>query len=305
MMTVPSQVTYMTAYDHLRTFFLCFEIQSNQSLKISDPSNDFSPSLSNVSTHQVFSTLLAGGIARAISATLVTPLELLRTRLQSSTSTSSKGRSGVLMDLIREVKTSPEGVRILYRGLAPTLARDVPFSAIYFAGYESMKRGLTGNGLGESSNSNQTAIFFTKSSNNEGNGNGLEEFMVAFISGATSGSIAALVTHPFDVVKTRLQSHVTNPNTSTTSQGNNSKTLTSSLRSTRISPWKTLTTLIKNEGVAGMFSGLSPRIAKIAPACGIMIASFEIVGRTLADRKGDVLVDGKDVWIEGEELGAR
>ena len=31
----------------------------------------------------------------------------------------------------------------------------------------------------------------------------------------------------------------------------------------------------RNEGIAGLFRGLVPRIAKVSPACGVMIASYE------------------------------
>ncbi|GAW06121.1 mitochondrial carrier [Lentinula edodes] len=41
--------------------------------------------------------------------------------------------------------------------------------------------------------------------------------------------------------------------------------------------------IIQSEGVSTLFVGLAPRIAKIAPACGIMIACFEGVGRLLSD----------------------
>ena len=34
--------------------------------------------------------------------------------------------------------------------------------------------------------------------------------------------------------------------------------------------------VVRTEGVPGLFAGLTPRIAKIAPACGIMISCFEV-----------------------------
>ena len=34
-------------------------------------------------------------------------------------------------------------------------------------------------------------------------------------------------------------------------------------------------TIYKNHGVKGLFTGLLPRIFKVAPACAIMIATFE------------------------------
>lgn len=39
--------------------------------------------------------------------------------------------------------------------------------------------------------------------------------------------------------------------------------------------------IAKNEGRAGLFRGLGPRLAKVGPACGIMIASYEGLSRIL------------------------
>lgn len=194
-------------------------------------------------------SLASGALARGFSATLVTPLELLRTRLQASTSTSSsRNLTGILLELGRQVKQ--EGPTVMFRGLVPTLYRDVPFSAIYFAGYESMKRIITGAGLGE---------------RNAEDGRG-KEFSVAFISGSTSGILAAIVTQPFDLIKTRLQA-----------EDSQSKKRMSGIMNA-------MKQIVEKEGSAGLFRGLSPRVAKVAPACGIMIASFEFIGRWLQER---------------------
>ncbi len=271
LMTIPSQVTYMSCYDFFRTTFLDLgETRSAPPKRlVVEPSTSETglgktpvmPHLESVTTHSLIASLAAGALARSISATLVTPLELLRTRLQasSSRSSSSSGSSsaehsrnstslrGNLRALSQQV--SREGYTVLWRGLGSTLWRDVPFSAIYFAGYESMKRALTGGGLGEG--------------NAKGHG---QEFSVAFFSGATSGTLAAVVTHPFDLVKTRLQA-----GSSSSSARKSSSTLT------------VIRQIHQSEGFSGLFRGMSPRIAKVAPACGIMIASFEVVGRLLAD----------------------
>lgn len=248
-MTVPSQVTYMTCYDHFRLYFLELGPEVHSSGQVS---------LSNVTPHTLGASLAAGAIARSISATLVTPLELLRTRLQATTSGASdgveRGLSNVFRDLGRQV--SREGPTVMFRGLVPTLYRDVPFSAIYFAGYESMKRVLTGSGLGERNDDAMGAQ--TKS----------QEFATAFVSGATSGIVAAIFTQPFDLIKTRLQAE----------QGGGSNTANGR------SVMSMARNIVQNEGgFMGLFQGMSPRAAKVAPACGIMIASFEVVGRWLED----------------------
>lgn len=39
--------------------------------------------------------------------------------------------------------------------------------------------------------------------------------------------------------------------------------------------------IIKKEGWAGIMGGLTPRLAKVMPACGVMIAMYEGLGRYL------------------------
>lgn len=242
-MTVPSQVTYMTCYDIFRQYFMSLDTGSRTTTKTPG-------SFANVSSHTLMASLASGALARGISATLVTPLELLRTRLQSSSSTStSRNLTSILVELGGQVKQ--QGPTVMFRGLVPTLYRDVPFSAIYFAGYESMKRIITGSGLGERNVEDSRT----------------KEFSVAFFSGSTSGILAAIVTQPFDLIKTRLQAEAQS------SKKRSNSTLEVGRR------------IMKAEGASALFRGLSPRVAKVAPACGIMIASFEFIGRWLQENQ--------------------
>lgn len=274
MMTVPGQVTYMSCYDFLRSHLLASEDSSQIQADFQEISTTNgrelglagkSPSLSAVTAQSLYASLFSGALARGISATLVTPLELIRTRLQAS-SRSQATLSSILRGLWIEMRTtslrSGGGPLILWRGLTPTLWRDVPFSAIYFAGYEATKRSLTGGGLGEG--------------NASGSG---EEFGVAFVSGALSGSFAAVLTHPFDVVKTRLQTQ----GSPREAEGRLSGTLRGATDGHGANVWKAMRHILNEEGSKGLWRGLSPRTAKVAPACGVMIASFEVVGRALAD----------------------
>lgn len=274
MMTVPGQVTYMSCYDFLRSHLLASEDSSQIQADFQEISTTNgrelglagkSPSLSAVTAQSLYASLFSGALARGISATLVTPLELIRTRLQAS-SRSQATLSSILRGLWIEMRTtslrSGGGPLILWRGLTPTLWRDVPFSAIYFAGYEATKRSLTGGGLGEG--------------NASGSG---EEFGVAFVSGALSGSFAAVLTHPFDVVKTRLQTQ----GSPREAEGRLSGTLRGATDGHGANVWKAMRHILNEEGSKGLWRGLSPRTAKVAPACGVMIASFEVVGRALTD----------------------
>ncbi|KDN52207.1 mitochondrial carrier [Tilletiaria anomala UBC 951] len=268
-MTIPSQVTYMTCYDFFRAFFLSLEKEERAAVRnratyvaVGGANNS---NLQGVTTHTLLASLAAGALSRALSATLVTPLELVRTRLQASSSLSSSNSLGATLTSLR-AQVTRDGVTVLWRGLGSTLWRDVPFSAIYFTGYEAMKRALTGGGLGEGNAKGQR-----------------EEFIVAFVSGATSGTVAAIATHPFDLIKTRLQASAGN---SDTGNGTERVAQLQAQRPQRNASARTVAILrhiYTMEGMPGLFRGLSPRVAKVAPACGVMIASFEVVGRFLAD----------------------
>jgi solute carrier family 25 protein 39/40 len=135
-----------------------------------------------------------------------------------------------------------QGVHKLWTGLAPTLWRDVPFSAMYWYGYELSKRSL---------NRRYPGLM------NDAWG----AYWVSFLSGAASGMVAAIVTTPFDVAKTRNQ----------ISASDASMKLVDLMK-----------TIVKEEGWRGLMSGWTARVAKVAPSCAIMISTYEIGKRFTA-----------------------
>ncbi|KAG8849320.1 hypothetical protein FRB91_010034 [Serendipita sp. 411] len=213
MIAVPSQSAYMITYDHLL----------NKTFPAILPPSALTP-------------LLSGIAARTIISTVASPLELLRTSLQSTplNPTVPHTLRSVLSSARSLART--QGVTALWRGLSPTLWRDVPFSGVYWASYETWKSTLR-------REYNKTGAPYE------------------FVSGAVSGITAALITHPFDVAKTRRQALLLSQS------GVPARTM------------QFLTKIIRQEGVSALYAGVTPRLAKIAPACGIMIASYEGVGR--------------------------
>ena len=69
--------------------------------------------------------LIAGGGARLVTATVVSPIELMRTRMQAEQSLRAEGMIGGASALVRR-----EGWSSLWRGLGASLWRDVPFSCL-------------------------------------------------------------------------------------------------------------------------------------------------------------------------------
>jgi len=137
---------------------------------------------------------------------------------------------------LRALARLPNWRQELFRGLEATLLRDVPFSALYWYMYEN---------LGARLERDTT----------------LSKPLRSFAAGAAAGTTAAFVTTPFDVVKTKKQVR--------------------QLSSGPVPPGDGRTVSILRgiwaaEGLRGLFAGVGPRCARIAPSCAIMISSYEM-----------------------------
>ncbi|XP_075231418.1 mitochondrial glutathione transporter SLC25A40-like [Lycorma delicatula] len=213
-LALPATVVYFVTYEQLRT-------------RLKDRFVSQSTKTGNV-TQPFWIPLVSGCMARLWAATTVSPLELIRTKMQSKRLSYFETHQ-VLQGLLQT-----HGWKGLWKGLAPTLLRDVPFSGIYWVSYEQLK-----------------SMRNTKVT-----------FMFSFIAGSISGAIAAIVTTPFDVVKTFRQIELADE----------------IITDTAIEKKSTLAVMrqIYNQsGIQGLFTGLIPRIVKVAPACAIMVATFE------------------------------
>lgn len=209
-MAVPANVIYFVGYDTLRT-----------NLPTSIP--------------QTTAPLIAGMFARTFAVIAISPLELFRTRLQAYHPTENRSTFRSVLQGINSL-VQEQGLRSLWRGLELTLWRDVPFSGIYWTGYEYLRHKFKQH---ETFRRGGEAGFFEE----------------AFTAGWLSGTFSAFVTQPFDVSKTRRQVYATVEN------GGGGE-VSSTLRLMR--------TIQKEEGVRGLWKGCVPRMLKVAPACAIM-----------------------------------
>ncbi|KAK3816250.1 MAG: mitochondrial carrier domain-containing protein, partial [Benniella sp.] len=244
-MSIPATVIYFVGYDYLKDVL---SEKLNPIHKTPSSLATTHPLLNGTFVYEYRETLaplLAGGFARTVAATVISPLELFRTRMQS-VHTDTKGNAGLFRGVAQGIvaMVRSEGVLSLWRGLTPTLWRDVPFSAIYWVGYENIKKTITT----WDKNKHTKPV--------------LNEFEIAFTSGAISGMIAATLTTPFDVAKTRRQVDMMQP------------------VHTKI--MSLMRAIAREEGYRGLWRGLTARVAKIAPSCAIMISSYEIGKKALS-----------------------
>lgn len=220
-LALPTTVIYFVAYEQfrlrLKEFYQKRTINAQQELPLWIP-------------------MVAGGSARVMAVTIVNPLELIRTKMQSERLSYTEVGRGFKSML------KMQGVLGLWNGFFPTILRDVPFSAIYWTTYETIKK---------RSNVTQPTFGFS------------------FMGGAISGGVAAFVTVPFDVVKTHQQIEF-GEKFMYVDNGDRKKAPPKSAGT-----FETMRNIYVRSGVKGLFAGLTPRLVKVAPACAIMIASFE------------------------------
>jgi len=85
--------------------------------------------------------MACGGAAGMTSLLAVYPLDLARTRVTSDIGKKNTRYRG-LLHCLRDVYATEGGVRALYRGIGISLCGIVPYRAVYFGGYDNIKRFL-------------------------------------------------------------------------------------------------------------------------------------------------------------------
>lgn len=218
-LALPTTVLYFVAYEQLRVRLKDYHKSRTGCV---DEENYKLP---------LWIPLISGSVARCFAVTVVNPLELIRTKMQSERMSYLEVGKGF------KTMIKSTGWKGLFTGLLPTILRDAPFSSIYWTSYELYK------------NYNNVTI---------------PSFSTSFVGGAFAGSIAALCTTPFDVIKTHQQIEFGEK----VFYSGNGKGKPSSTKATFFN-------IYKSQGIRGFFAGLTPRLFKVAPACAIMISSYE------------------------------
>ncbi|KAI0630448.1 mitochondrial carrier [Trametes polyzona] len=186
---------------------------------------------------------LAGAGSGIISSLITTPAELVKIHQQSFVRSTTSAVPLRDRDVILHIWRH-HGLRGFYRGITATALRDVGYGA-YFAAYEATlrywPRGATDPAKGESTlASHSLAALLT--------------------AGGMAGIAGWVVTFPFDVVKTRMQS------TAAAAPNNPYHTT-----------WSTICASYRAEGLGVFFRGLAPTIVRAIPVNMVTFTTFEAV----------------------------
>lgn len=169
----------------------------------------------------------SGYAASAVCATMAhdlisVPFDVVKQRMQVDT------RHKTSFSCLRHIVRS-EGTKRLFVSYPTTVAMNVPHIATQWVVYEAAKARLTERGLME----DEWSPYY-------------------LLAGFTAGATAAVVSTPFDVIKTRMQ------------LSESSKSASTVVRE-----------VIRENGVRGFFKGAFPRTMYIAPSAAVVLSTYE------------------------------
>lgn len=213
-------------------------------------------------------TLTTASFGEAISLATYVPTEVVAKRMQVAAVGPGRHYRHAFHALSSISRV--EGARGLYAGAAATALRDIPYTAVQLALYEAGKALVLGGGGvpdptggGGGGGGGGGAKDIAHGEGGDGGGGDGVGFGVAGGLGALAGGIAAAVTNPLDVVKTRLQ----------TQPGGVERMYTGVFDCMR--------RVVREEGWGALGRGVGARVAWVAPSSAIVLAVFEATGRAL------------------------
>jgi len=186
----------------------------------------------NPSKPTLFEHILSGAVCGAVTQSFLYPLELVKTRM--TVATMGEWRS--IAECFRY--TAKEGFFTFYKGFIPNLAGIIPFQGTYF-------------GLFFYLIDNYEHTYHTKPPQNK---------LITY--SLTSTSLAVLLSYPFNLVRTKLQT-----------QGVNGRAL---LYTGTINCFQRT---IQHEGWKGLYRGLMPNYLKALPALTMSL----VLVKTISD----------------------
>ncbi|KAK9765412.1 hypothetical protein K7432_006275 [Basidiobolus ranarum] len=189
---------------------------------------------------------LAGGFAGLASQTSIYPLEILKTRIMSSSGIASNSQHKSILIPTAKAMWKKEGIRSFFKGLVPSLVGVFPFAAIDLSVFESLKHSYIRYALKNGNSCQEPNVF------------------VVLGCGMVSGTVGATMVYPLSLIRTRLQAQGTpgHPRTYT-------------------GAFDVIRTTYKSETIRGFYKGLIPTLTKVVPAVSISYVVYEACKKNL------------------------
>lgn len=210
----------------------------------------------------VVAAFMAGGVAGAVSRTIVSPLERLKILLQIQSVGREEYKLSIWRALVKMGRE--EGWRGFMRGNGTNCIRIIPYSAVQFGSYNFYKKVsllapfLSPSFLAGAAWARSADEFSQFAESPDGDMTPAQRLVCGGIAGITS----VTVTYPLDIVRTRLS--IQSASFAELGKRNPSQKLPGM--------FTTMAMIYKNEGgIIALYRGIVPTVAGVAPYVGLCL----------------------------------
>ncbi|XP_021184196.2 mitochondrial thiamine pyrophosphate carrier [Helicoverpa armigera] len=199
----------------------------------------------NTGTQTTFyEAAIAGGLAGAFTRAVAQPLDVLKIRFQLQLEPIENGSK--YSSILQAVGSivKEEGIFTLWSGHVPAQLLSISYGVLQFSVFESLTQVCKGSDM---------AFYNT------------HRHWINFTNGGVAAAVGTVVSFPFDTVRTRL---IAEQKTKKAYKGFT----------------HAVTHMVKTEGVASLFKGLTPTLGQIAPHAGIQFAVYRLFTETVFNR---------------------
>jgi solute carrier family 25 S-adenosylmethionine transporter 26 len=206
------------------------------------------------------------------------PFEVIKQQTQSGMwpgATTLDIVQSILFDSHNDNQQHGINIAGLYQGYAGNVARDVPFRVLQLSTYEALKSTLLKNPKATAEIMTDDALLDNETNENESSRAAELTSLQAAFFGGVAGMTSAGMTTPLDVVKTIL--------------------MTQSNPETNVSWWQGMHGIYEHSGVAGLFTGIVPRVESISLASALFFLVNELVLEKLMAREEAAVASSEHV----------
>ncbi|UZP41484.1 hypothetical protein NXS19_009300 [Fusarium pseudograminearum] len=205
------------------------------------------------------------------SCLILAPAEVIKQNaqmLQNDSRGSSKSGSSTSLQAFRQL-AGDGASRRLFTGYTALVARNLPFTALQFPIFEHVR-----------------STYWTSRGPGTSDPGLIETGLVTGLSAGSAGSVAAFITTPSDVVKTRMMLSAGNQSESST-QGQGEVAAKMEGKRPKKGAWTVSKEVYQERGVRGFFRGAALRSGWTMLGSGLYLGSYEMAKVWLRRGKPD------------------
>ncbi|KAG9199787.1 hypothetical protein G6514_007900 [Epicoccum nigrum] len=230
----------------------------------------------------------ASSLAELVSCAILTPAEVIK---QNAQMVSSGSTSNATLQTLQKFRSNPFA---LWRGYTSLAGRNLPFTAMQFPMFERLKQGIR---------EHRDRRGLTK-------GTIVESAWITALGAGSAGAVAAVLTTPVDVLKTRVMLSAADSTSSGSKEGGKASegvgkgkgkgrlvdALGESVKKTRQQKgtWAIAKEIVDEQGYKGLWRGGALRAVWTFVGAGLYLGAYEGGRVYLAARRGEK-VDEKDL----------